>query len=227
MSFRKVIIIFFIFFTSLSFVKAQEVQCPYDEQLRLREIAAAITFSFEFVDYELSSGFDVYAKGMTKDIFIKEENAPVYFNYYEDAQEIKNIGFSPGTTHRLDFYATVETKCPDYKIMSRYLQIPYYNYYSEHPLCKGYEKYDLCQKFSNIYTLIEDAEDFETRMNAYIDSLKSKNNNDLNNENTNNSWYRGVILFLQSYYLELLLTIVIIIIGYIVFTKIKRRRSIL
>ncbi len=224
---RKLIIIIIMFFIFLDFVKAEEISCPYDEQLRLRELAALVTFSFDFVDYEESSGFDVYAVGMTKDLFIKEEDNPVYFHYNEDPRKVRNRGFSSGTGLKLDFYATTETQCPNFKIITIYLQVPYYNYYSEHPLCKGYEESPLCQRFSNVYTVIEDNDEFEAKMNAYLDSLKSKDNEDSLVTINDDNWFDKIVLFIQDYSLILLLIASLLIIGNSIFIRMKKRRNIL
>ena len=223
---RKLIVILFLFLVFLSPVKAEEINCPYEEQLRLRELAASVTFSFDLIDYGEFMAFDVYASGMTKDLFIKEEHSLVRFYYNEDAKKI-NSSVLPGTIHKLDFYATAETKCPNFKIINRYLQAPYYNRYSEHPLCIGHEQYSLCQRFSNIYTLINDKEEFEDKMNVYLESLKLKDDHDLIEEPNDNNWFNNIVLFIQKYYLILLLLALAVLIGNIVFTKIKKRRSIL
>ena len=90
--------------------------------------------------------YDIYISGITNEIYVVEEDGYLEFRYQEGSNVAKSLSVFPDSTHKLVYYATNASKCPGFRIMTRNIIVPYYNPYSTHPLCEGYENAPLCQK---------------------------------------------------------------------------------
>ncbi len=229
MNIRNIVLSVLILFTfMIPSAYAQEENCPHDEQLRLREIVGKLSFSYELETYEGARLYNVYISGFTKDIYALEEGANVIF-VYNGTGVSDWYGFTPGTIRKLVFYASEESVCPNFKIMTHNIAIPHYNYYSEHPLCVGIENYALCQRNSSIYKDIKSYDQFELLLNTYLKSLEDGDvipEPPINGDQ--DKTILGVILnFLGTYYMPILIGVIILASSGIVYLEFKRRKEIL
>ncbi len=101
---------------------------------------------------------------LTKDMYITDANNKKY-----TSNTISNL--TPGSKIQVIIYASSNTYCEGYKIITKIISVPYYNKYYKNEICRGYENYYLCKENSNV-NLTE--EEFNKKMNEYIESLKVK-----------------------------------------------------
>lgn len=123
------------------------------------------------VVYRLSkviNGEDVTYKAifynLTKNMYLSDID-----NNAHKGNTIENL--KPGSTIQVIIYASNNTYCEGYKIVTKIINVPYYNKYSKYELCNGYENYFLCKENSNV-NLTE--KEFETKMKDYINTLNTK-----------------------------------------------------
>jgi hypothetical protein len=224
---RNKLIIFFVFL--LIPIIAQAEECTMEDQLRLREIAGKAKINYELGDYppEGMRSFIVTITGFSKEIYVTGLEPVIDFRYEDEKGIIKRSGFAPGRTYKLEFYGSEESKCSDYKIFTKLLSLPHYNYYSEHPLCEGHEDYILCQKFVNSNELVINNLDFYNKMTAYIESLEKNKEKSLKpKKEEDNDIIYDILKFLDKYYF-FLYVVIILGVGGIVYIEIKESRRIL
>jgi len=223
----------FLLIVSLSLVfkinvNALDTACTQAEQLRLRQVASLTSFKYDLVDYGYAIFFDVTISGFTSDMYAIVPDENYKFSYVEGTNTSKAVDFIPGETYKLEFYATAATKCPGVKIITKYLQIPPYNYYSENPICDGHEDYILCQKYTNLYKSIKSEEDFVARVQQYIDSLEDDSSKDNQKDDDKQiSFLESTILFLGKYYMYIFIPIIVVGTAGIIVIQRQKRRSIL
>ncbi len=207
----------------------QAEKCSMEDELRLREMAGKAKINYEFSDYpaEGNRSFIVTITGFSKDFYILGPEPIVNFVYEGQEGIVSRIGFTPGRTYKLEFYGSDESKCPNYKIFTKLLTLPHFNYYSEHPLCIGHEDYILCQKFVNSKELFRNNAEFNKKMKAYIKSLEKEKNEELkiNKEESKDLVYE-ILKFLDKYYFFLYVVIILGVSG-IVYIEVKESRRIL
>jgi hypothetical protein len=223
----------FLLMISLSLIFKTDVialdsACTQEEQLRLRQVASLTSIKYELKDSGYAIFFNVIISGFSKDMYAIVPGENYAFYYSEGTNLAKAMDFIPGENYKLEFYATDATACPGTKIITKYLRIPPYNYYSENKICKGYEDYILCQKYTDLYKSIKSEEDFVKRVQQYINSVnKNSSNENQNDKNENVSFLESAIMFLDKYYFYIFIPIIIVGTVSIIVIERQKRRSIL
>ena len=144
-------------------------RCTDNIKLSLREEAKNVTYNIFKVTDKNDVIYTVNLYGLTDNLIIKDTIS----NTYVDGSVIKNV--LPGTLLTLTIYASSNNYCEGYTIMTKTVQVPYYNKYSTSDLCIKYSDYSLCKENINI-SMTE--EEFEKKMNAYILSIEGDQNQD-------------------------------------------------
>lgn len=232
---KLVYMAFFLLFSFLLVVKAEGItsnpNCTMEEQQRLRQIVNATKISYEFKEYQNYDGttnkaYKLTINNFTNDFYIWNEERGLYITY--NGSNIAYIdGLMPNTTYQLPFYASNNSPCSDSIIMTKLAYLPPYNYYSEDPLCKGYEDYELCRKYSPIS--IGSYEEFVSRMQDYIKKQKPNDNNNNEEEKPTNgiSLWDKIANFLIDNILYITIPIIVLGTSLIIVVEVRRRRSIL
>lgn len=224
------IAILFVFKTNN--VLAVDELCTSEEKMRLQQLVNATKITYEFYE-EIDpisgftfQGFKVNISNFKPDFYIYNEEKSVYFPPSNESIVTKGK-FVGGVTYELPFYASNNTKCDGYLIMTKYVRMVPYNPYWKDPLCKGYETYELCKKFSQIE--LSSYEEFELRMNQYIKMMEKKDNvkEPPIEENENNEVWQSIVDFVINNYMIFLVFIIVIGLISIIIIKTKQRRRIL
>lgn len=153
-------------------------RCTSDIKILLREKASLVAYKTNKNTTE-SITYEIQLLNLDDDIYILNQLDNKI--YTKQNSIIKNI--IPGSTVTLSIYGSNNTYCEGYKVITKTVVIPYHNKYSTNDLCIGYESYALCNEFSNI-NITE--EEFKTRMEIYIASLKTKDKENKEDEKNNN-----------------------------------------
>jgi hypothetical protein len=229
----KYLIFALLFFSFLYPIKAEETlnsNCTLEEKERLRKLASLTKITYEFKQYTNTDGtsykaYSLIVNNFTSDFYIWDEERGLYINNSGD-----NIGraeaLMPSVTYKLPFYAADNSVCNGFLILTKTVYLPPYNYYSDDPLCKGYENYELCKKHSPIK--IDSYEEFVSRLRSYIKNLEHQNNNEpIVNDDKQVSIWNKIAAFLVSNILYITVPIIIICTTVIVVIEVRKRRSIL
>lgn len=215
----KIIVVLFCFF-AVNVVYAEE--CTTKELNSLKQMATNIKLSYELED-DTYNDFHKYNFLISTINF----NEKFYFvdmdgHTYRYVANLENEGIrnlrtvDEGITYKIDVYASNKTNCVGTKIVTKKIEIPYYNDYSQREECIGIEEFSLCQKHYSGY--IESEEYFLEKVNEY----KNRNNNPTVVEKNN---FFGMIIRFISNNLIFVIPIAIILVGIIVIVVIKVIKS--
>lgn len=224
------IAILFVFKTNN--VLAVDELCTSEEKMRLQQLVNATKITYEFYE-EIDpisgftfQGFKVNISNFKPDFYIYNEEKSVYFPPSNESIVTKGK-FVGGVTYELPFYASNNTKCDGYLIMTKYVRMVPYNPYWKDPLCKGYETYELCKKFSQIR--LDSHKEFELRMKQYIKSMEKedKEKEEPIENNNNNTILQTIVDLIVNNYMIVLASIIVIGTILIIVIKLRQRRNIL
>lgn len=141
-----------------------DVRCTNDLKVSLREEGQDVVYRLSKVLNGSDVSYTAYFYNLTENIYLTDSNDNVYLN-----SKIENL--KPGSTLTVNMYASNKTYCNGYKILTKVINVPYYNPYFGSELCSGYENYSLCNENTNV-TLSQD--EFEKKINEYKESLKEE-----------------------------------------------------
>ena len=111
------------------------------------------------------------------------------------------------------------------KILTKVINVPYYNKYSKSDLCKGYENYFLCKENSNV-NLSE--KEFEKKMNEYIESLNKREETEIKpQENDETNIYVLGYIYEHRHLIIVSLTIILLVLLRIIMKRRSKNRGIL
>lgn len=145
--------------------------CSTKELNRLKQKASNIKFNYELADSTYNEihvyYFNVYATNFSKEFyFLDLDNQDFrYMPNLEVEGSRKLRAVKEGTEYKISIYTSNETSCPNTKISTKRIKIPYYNDYSQREECKGIEEFSLCQKYYGGY--IESEEYFKAQVEKY------------------------------------------------------------
>lgn len=221
---------FFIFVCPVNAEETTNPNCTLEEKQRLRELVSATKTTYEFKEYVNADGTSSMAYQLTisnfiNDFYVWNEERGLLIEYSNNNVATADR-LMPNVLYQLPFYASSASPCNGYLILTKTVYMPPYNYYSDDPLCKGHEDYELCKKHSPIE--IDSYEEFVNRMQSYIKSLEQEDDQETPTSNDGSvSMWSKIASFLVSNILYVTLPIIIAGIVIIVVIELKKRRSIL
>lgn len=192
-----------------------DARCTNSLKMKLREEAQEVAYRLTQVDNGVVS-YTAYFYNMTENLVIKDVNNNVY-----SANKIDNL--KPGSTLTISIYATNKNYCSGYKVLSKIINVPYYNPYFGSDLCIGNEKLYLCQEHTNV-TLNE--EEFKEKIESYKEKLK-KDEEEIVEDVVKEYNLSLFDIFIKYRYYILSFLIFIFVILEIITIKMKKRRGIL
>ena len=209
---------------------ALSAECTSKEQLRLRNLVTAtkITYEFyeekDFITGSTFQGYKVSISNFRPDFYVYNEAESFSFENATNliATEEKFLG---GITYKLPFYASKGSICEGYLIMTKSVKMIPYNKYWNDSLCKGYETYELCKKFSPIN--ISSYDEFQRRIKQYIKSLDRKEEEKPSASIVKNTVWQSIESFFISNYMIVLTFIIVLGTTGIIIVETRKRRSIL
>ncbi|MDD3048860.1 MAG: hypothetical protein PHQ89_02585 [Bacilli bacterium] len=222
MNFKKIICLFSFIFLFLPIV-AKADSCSTDEKSVLQKKVNQIQIIYEFNN--ATKKYDITINGFSYEFYALDTVTNKYL-YYDGNSTILLQNYEPGVSYVLKFYGKLYNGCNDEFLSTKSVLLPYYNQYSENPLCAGYETYELCKKFTPIK--ISSEEIFISRLNAYKKSLENKDPVEEENISspTETIWNKMLSFFVE-YNLYFLLPIIIGGTTIIIVIEAKKRKSIL
>ena len=204
--------------------------CETSELSRLRDISNHVEFSYDYdikkEDYEQGVLVDVNNK-ITAVNLNPEIKVLIYEDYYKDKyKEFKYndskmatlSGFSEGEKVTVTIEAYVANKCSGKKLLTKTINIPYYNTFYNSEECEENREFEYCKK--EIVNSIISSKDFYNKLELYKNGAKEIGNDsvDVTNNTSNNNSLLIVIGIVVS---------VIIITVVVVFIKKKRKKDLL
>ena len=202
--------------------KVDAATCSTNELNTLKQLATNINFSYDLYSEEETPDHRYYCNikvtNFTDKFYIKDSNG-FEFQYVsglnQNGERILRIA-EEGSKVKLTIYTSISTSCPGTQILTKEIEIPYFNDYSLRDECIGIEDFSLCQRYYGGY--IPSDEYFLEQINLY------KNGGAGSNEN------KGIIDIVIDFIMEhliiaipiaavILITVVIVIVKAIINRK--------
>lgn len=216
------VIFAFILFTNI-IVKA-DISCQSEELKRLKSLANNVEISYKENIKEEKVGDNIFkdvsysitAANLDKDIKVMIINDLMSDNYKEFKSNTNMAtlnGFKSGEKVTITILAFVSNGCSGKTLLTKNINLPYYNIFSEEDACKEYPEFKYCT------TWIENSvsrETFENELTKYIDSIKSNNR----------TFEEEKIVFKPLYIIVIAIVLVFIAIVVIVIIKKQKKKSI-
>ncbi len=217
----------FIFFCFFIVENVDADTCTTKELNTLKQLAYNINFSYELHDDTYNEDhkyyFDVYATNLSNDFYIRISNG-LYFDYSDtDNGNLLIPQLAEGRTYSFEIYTSNNTKCEGTKLMTKKVELPYYNDYSQRAECKGIENFDLCQPYYGGY--IESEEFFLEQVEKYKQTLKTNDNKE---DNSTGSFITNLINFyVDNLAIAIPMTVILLLLIIILIVKLilNRRKS--
>jgi hypothetical protein len=215
-------VVLFIPFNVKAVYDVTNPDCTNDEKMKLRNEASNIKFVTEKYKENDNVYYSLQILDLQNTINIQDDSTKTIYKISGD----KILKITPGVTKNLLIYANENSVCNGYSIFTKSVVIPFYNKYSIDPLCKGNEEHILCKENTSIQV---SEDEFKRILNAYI---KEKNEKPSDDEEEipvveKPSVYDQIMSFLISYYIYILLGIIVLGTSGIVILEVQKRRSIL
>jgi len=197
----KYLLCILLFMICPNFVNAQT--CSNSEKVKYQEMAKNIDIAYEFVE-EDTVYFKLTVSNIMDGFYIRDLRYEK--NYFPTSNEIiLSDKYSPGVTYKFMVYTT-DPNCSNEKLYMHYLNLPHYNYYHDHSLCKGIEEFKYCQKWINNPMGFDDFIDTITEYRKSLEITEDP----IIDEETNSNFIDIVLDFYLDYYYFLLPIIIII-----------------
>lgn len=217
--FLLLVLVFLIPINTKAYYDVIDSRCVSTMKLSLKNEAEEIAYRLsKNVDNKENVTYNLILYNLSDNFVVKDGND----NILKD-NKIDNL--KPGTRIVLNFYVSNKSYCEGYRASVKTINIPYYNKFYTSELCTGYESYYLCQENSNINNITE--EEFNKKMNDYIDSLKK---NDVETSIIIQEEEQSFMDYLYEYWIYIvsfILIMLLIVILLIISNKKKNKNDIL
>lgn len=135
-------------------------ECSYERQAELSRIASNVQFSY---NYEMVDGypkFTVNINNLTNDIYIKENSLGQ--TIYGSGEKQLNYS-NNGMNISFDIYSN-DQNCRGDKLLTQYITLPKYNFFSTSDECKKYPNFQFCAMWLNTTITVDQ---FNDALKAY------------------------------------------------------------
>ena len=158
--------------------------------------------------------YNAYFYNLTNNLHLTDSNGNIY-------NELKITNLKPGTSFIVYLYASNNNYCSGYKVMSKIINVPYYNPYYGSEMCDGISEYSLCSKDTNVTLSLDE---FKQKINEYK-SRKVDKEDEIVDEIIQNSGFDfiGFIINYKYYILLVLVPLLVVLILIMINDKNKKR----
>lgn len=201
----------FVFLGSLfMFPLVSNAECSYERQAELSKIASNVQFSYTYDSVNDMPKFNVIITNLTNDIYIKDDSMNTIIGTGE-----KNYQYENGTSVTYKIYSN-DPSCRNEQILTKYINLPAYNAFSNTEECIKNPNFDYCQVWTS--TGLK-AEDFETKYEQYQNELEEKEK-----QNEQKGTIEIIKLFIQNNLNVIIMCLiaVLILLTMFIYRKIKK-----
>ncbi len=134
--------------------------CTANVKTSLRESVSEIIYAMERYKENTTVYYKMFILEIPNNLKVIDKGTDIA--YSSDSTIYRVL---PGSSKIFKIYANSSSPCDGYNVYTKIIDIPYYNKYSESPLCVGNEQYYLCKEGTK--TSVSESE-FEALINKYI-----------------------------------------------------------
>lgn len=204
---KKVLIIVALTFLFM-FPHNTKAVCSDSEIVRLSNLAKNVKYSYIYD--EQTKKIKIIFTNLTDELILKDTFLDKQYNTNTELILDKYSG-----TNRFNIYAKDKT-CISDVLVTRIIEIPYYNDYYLYPECEGIENYSYCHKWIDKNISYEVWKDKTTN---YKNTLKEEK---IENNKKNSKSLSDLIINLYIDYYFIILPIIIILLSSVIYIKNKK-----
>lgn len=156
-------------FTILFFPLLVHAECSSERLIELNKIANNVNLNYTYEIKDMDALFTITVNNLTNDIYLYEKNENITVS--GNKEQIISKKIPSGTNLTFVVYSN-DANCKGEALSSKYLSLPYYNYYSEYGLCKSYPEHKYCQRWFDPSTISRT--EFDKALYAYMDKQFEK-----------------------------------------------------
>ncbi len=204
-------------------VDAARIVCSSNNMSKMRAKAYKIAVNYEFINNDGDRYFLIRIMNVEKGLEVKADGH-VFINGTGDQQVFEFKKYSNElVTIPIEIYSGYGYPCVGEILYTKKIDLPKYNLYSERPECIEYEEFPLCNKWYQ--GNIKNYEEFEIKLQNYIDSLKPVEEKEKEKEE------KGMLQKIIDFYIEhivytgLITVVVIVGLGYYIAKKLINRKN--
>lgn len=224
---KKIIFLFIlgVFLTIPNMIKADEIyfECKPSELTKLQKLATNIVSSYDYNETFLpnskygSVNFTVKLSNLNDKLYIVDTQTKKRYNYMGNELVIPNM--QDGKSLKFEVYAN-GYGCYDNYLLTIYVNLPSYNKYYVDDVCKDYQGYKLCNKWTKVDMSYEEFKkgvlEYAPKKEVEVEKEKPKTFEDI---------FAEIIDFLDRYKLQIFVPIILISAGWIVYLKLLKRKE--
>lgn len=225
---KKIIylIMFGIFLATPSIVKADSYyKCDATDLTKLQKLATNIISSYDYIEtFDANNvygnvSFTVKLTNLNPKLYVVNKETRTRYNYTSNELVVSNL--SPGQTLHYEIYAN-DYGCNGKYLMMIYVNIPQYNKYYVDDLCKNYQSYKLCNKWSKVDMPYDE---FKIAVSKYSENKKNDKIEEDNKDKTFQEIFIEVVAYLDKYKMPIFGSIIITSGTLIILLKIFKRKE--
>ncbi|MEG1143358.1 MAG: hypothetical protein RSD96_02130 [Bacilli bacterium] len=132
--------ILFVVSMLLSIIFSIKVQaCTYSDEVELNKLASYTTYTYDYIDS--TKMFNIKIINIPQELMVN--NKKEFIGPINNIVEINNIEM--GSSLDIGIYASIKSSCPDKRLRTLYIRLPYKNEYYGTQSCVGYETTEVCK----------------------------------------------------------------------------------
>ncbi len=191
------------------------VNCDYSDIARYQALASNINFNYDYVEGD-NITFNIIVTNLSDDLYIYDRTTGNTFSSRTvGSSETILYGYNPGNDYGFDIIPYDEA-CYEEIMLTKYVNIPYYNPYYNDQVCNGYENYKLCSKWIKMDLSYDD---FVNKVNEYKKKSSKPNVKEDDIDYTNDVLNKIIVGFLDNYVIILISIIIICGVGIVILSK--------
>ena len=192
-------------------------RCTNNLKTTLRNDANDVVYRLSKTENNGEILYNAYFYNLTDNLYLTDANGNVYSN-----SKIENL--KPGTRLNIYLYASNSNYCSGYKVMSKIINIPYYNPYYGSELCEDISEYSLCKEDANVTLSVDE---FKEKINEYKKNQINREEEIVDVIVSNSGFDLINFIIIYKYYILLILVPLLFILILIMLNDKNKKRGIL
>lgn len=184
------------------------LDCSHQTISEYAKVLSNVTYSYSYKETNNKVNFKITLLNVPVNFYVRDDYHNKY--YFSSGRDMEFTSFPANATYKFEVLPDINA-CSDIEPRYIYVTLPGYNPYYNGPICKGVANYQYCNRwFQNNLKY----KDFVTQVSNY----KAKNASLKTEEKViiaDNTSY--ILNFYTRYYMFILPTIIIVLLGYIIY----------
>lgn len=187
-------------------IMVKAYSCSSEQTERYKKLASQIHATYDYKELNNEIIFDITFHNVHSELYIADyDNFDYHVKYTAEKGIVLAKGYAPSNSYTFKIL-NKNSVCNTQIISNITVNLPFYNKYSNDPLCAGINEFSLCQKWSNPGSLTE--REFKRSVQEYK-KLKQESEQNSQILEEKNNWDK-IRDFVAGYYIYIVAGILLI-----------------